>query len=441
MPINDTVGMTGPVAPKETTDTYPSHIDIYGKGGFAVVDDEAAMLAIPELRRTIGMWRKFGSTVYELTTNPAGDTTSLTDWTEVTFGGISGDTTLVGTFTPVAGTEYPSTTGVTDGVWAITGVTGTYIYTSGDLSGYSVRDGNGIVFDGTNWTIIEDYQQVNVLNIYNTDGMLTSNRSVNMFGRTMKFKNGNVAIGDITPNNLLQVHNLLQFHPTNYSVHLGQDAGVSNTGSENVFTGYQAGYNNTTGTNNVFSGYQAGSNNITGHYNVANGALAGGSLTTGHYNVFLGAYSGGNGTITGTGNMAIGYRTMQILTSGADNVAIGNTALNKVTSGRDNTAIGSNSLVNIGLGAKNIAIGAKSGYTATGNLNMFLGYMAGYYETGSNRLYIANSNTTTPLIYGEFDNNKITLNVDNFNLSNIPTVITGLVSGDVWNDSGTLKIV
>ena len=32
----------------------------------------------------------------------------------------------------------------------------------------------------------------------------------------------------------------------------------------------------------------------------------------------------------------------------------------------------------------------------------FIGYRAGYNETGSNKLYIANSDTSTPLIYGDF---------------------------------------
>jgi uncharacterized coiled-coil protein SlyX len=39
-----------------------------------------------------------------------------------------------------------------------------------------------------------------------------------------------------------------------------------------------------------------------------------------------------------------------------------------------------------------------------------LGYKAGYNETGSNKLYIANTDTSTPLIYGEFDTKKIVIN-------------------------------
>ena len=43
---------------------------------------------------------------------------------------------------------------------------------------------------------------------------------------------------------------------------------------------------------------------------------------------------------------------------------------------------------------------------------MFLGYTAGYDEINSNRLYIENSISSSPLIYGEFDNDILGLNAD-----------------------------
>ena len=42
-----------------------------------------------------------------------------------------------------------------------------------------------------------------------------------------------------------------------------------------------------------------------------------------------------------------------------------------------------------------------------GASNIFIGYNAGYNETGSNKLYIDNTDISSPLIYGEFDNNLV----------------------------------
>lgn len=60
---------------------------------------------------------------------------------------------------------------------------------------------------------------------------------------------------------------------------------------------------------------------------------------------------------------------------------------------------------------RNTAIGTGAGYSNTsGSANVFLGYNAGYSETGSNKLYIANSNAGSPLIYGDFNNKSVTIN-------------------------------
>ena len=93
-------------------------------------------------------------------------------------------------------------------------------------------------------------------------------------------------------------------------------------------------------------------------------------------------------------------------TTGSDNTAIGRNALQSITSGSQNTAIG------LGAGSAN----------SQGTGNVFVGYMAGSQETGSNKLYIDNSATTTPLIHGDFDTDTVTLNGD--------VKITGNLSAD-----------
>ena len=62
-------------------------------------------------------------------------------------------------------------------------------------------------------------------------------------------------------------------------------------------------------------------------------------------------------------------------------------------------------------GDDNIFLGYRSGYeNESGEGNIFLGYKAGYNETGDNKLYIHNSGSTSPLIYGEFDNDYLKIN-------------------------------
>jgi len=67
--------VTGPIVPSDTADTYPTHFDQYGAGGYRSVADEIAKEAIPTARRSAGMMvhvRSNGA-VYILGTN-------LTTW-------------------------------------------------------------------------------------------------------------------------------------------------------------------------------------------------------------------------------------------------------------------------------------------------------------------------------------------------------------------------
>ncbi len=99
--------------------------------------------------------------------------------------------------------------------------------------------------------------------------------------------------------------------------------------------------------------------------------------------------------------------------TGSDNVAIGNQSSFLNTDGRRNVCIGTNSnLYNDG-GSYNVIIGYNAGYGSSSHnksSNIFIGYQSGYNETGSNKLYIENSSSSSPLIYGEFDNDIVGIN-------------------------------
>ena len=93
-------------------------------------------------------------------------------------------------------------------------------------------------------------------------------------------------------------------------------------------------------------------------------------------------------------------------------MAVGYSALSSNISGNDNVAIGFLADRYNGSGSENVIIGCNAGnggiaHNKSGNV--FIGYFAGYHDTTSNKLYIENSSSSSPLIYGEFDNDLITI--------------------------------
>lgn len=122
---------------------------------------------------------------------------------------------------------------------------------------------------------------------------------------------------------------------------------------------------------------------------------------------FLGILAGN--VSTGLNNIGIGSDALRLATSAASNIAVGNASLYSLLSGINNTAIGYN-----------------AGYLNTGSNNVFIGYQAGYNETGSQKLYIANTSTSTPLIYGDFSTGRLgfgtTTLTDKLNISGSITI-------------------
>lgn len=114
---------------------------------------------------------------------------------------------------------------------------------------------------------------------------------------------------------------------------------------------------------------------------------------------------------TANSNTAVGYLAMASNTTGTWNVVLGQSALQGGISAADNIAIGGQALGNHSTGNANVAIGKNAGFNNTsGAGNVFLGHNAGLAETGSNKLYISNSSTTTPLLYGDFSTSMLRVN-------------------------------
>jgi hypothetical protein len=162
-----------------------------------------------------------------------------------------------------------------------------------------------------------------------------------------------------------------------YSVYIGDAAGrfgSQNNNSSNVMIGANAAYQHNSTTNSVGIGHNAMNGaDTTGSVAVGWGANAGAA----DYNIMIG-YQAGNNSMTGGNNTMMGYQSGLALTTSANTVAIGYQAGTALTTG-----------------GSNILIGYQAGSTLT---------------TESNKLYIENSNSTTPLIYGEFDNDILRVN-------------------------------
>ena len=91
-------------------------------------------------------------------------------------------------------------------------------------------------------------------------------------------------------------------------------------------------------------------------------------------------------------NTLIGYKTGFYNVSGIYNLILG-------------AGAGFNST-----GDYNVFLGNTAGFNNTGSNNVFIGKSAGFNEAGSDKLYIENSDTSSPLIYGEFDNDLVQVN-------------------------------
>jgi hypothetical protein len=198
--------------------------------------------------------------------------------------------------------------------------------------------------------------------------------------------------------------------------------GLTTANLNSVAVGFEAGKSATSAPNNVFIGSNAGETSSYTDLSVYVGFKAGqyhkgASSDSASRNIGIGAW-----TMTGTDDssdagedcVAVGSYALKAYTNNDECVAIGYKAIydgSSVPTGSNNIAIGSESL-KAAVGAdQNVCIGSNSGYAlVSGDGNVMIGYESGKAETGSNKLYIENSDSAAPLIYGEFDNDKLQVN-------------------------------
>ena len=205
----------------------------------------------------------------------------------------------------------------------------------------------------------------------------------------------------------------------------GAGLGASNTGGamQNVMIGNYAGQNaHSNATGNVLLGWEAG--------RFSSGTIA-------------------NKTVVFNQNVAIGRRALQYAKNADNNVSIGadnfnasadisrNVSIGANTAnqyiGDDNVILGSEMLTDTSSnGSKNVIIGAAVATNLRGSGNIILGYKAAsdsVFLNSSNKLIISSGKTKAPLVYGEFDNKKVTINGD--------LTVTGKFNGSTGANTNT----
>lgn len=218
----------------------------------------------------------------------------------------------------------------------------------------------------------------------------------------------------------------------------GSDGSLT-TGQDNVFAGHNAGANTTDGSFNCYLGFESGKTGTSSQFNTAfgyktltsitnasnntvMGNQCGAAITSGGYNILIGTSAGVQTTtasnIIAIGRdagrinnanylIAIGYQAGRANLTSTGNIYVGKDA-GLLATGANNTVIGYETASALTTGGNNTLYGYQTGLlltTQTGNIH--LGYQAGSQSTDSNKLFIDNSNTTTPLIGGDFSANTL----------------------------------
>ncbi len=185
----------------------------------------------------------------------------------------------------------------------------------------------------------------------------------------------------------------------------------SNPGSQNTLIGYNVGNSNGMPPN-VYNNFFLGTNTAKSVSTICRNNVViapnGFDVDGGDDNVVIGnlAFNGVVGSKSA--NVAIGWKAMLNYTGDGAAVGIGPRALESSSSVA--TAIGAQSMRN-SVGALNTtAVGSTSGFNADGQYCVYLGYRAGMNNNTDNLLFIDNSETPNPLIWGDFSANVARIN-------------------------------
>lgn len=182
-------------------------------------------------------------------------------------------------------------------------------------------------------------------------------------------------------------------------------------GNSNIIFGSEAASDSRSLRSSILIGNQCGFNASSTQHSVFIGDEAGYSSSA-DYSTHIGYQSGKNST--GSENVFIGTRSAENNTSASHNIALGYRASFTNETGSSNITLGADVLFRNLSGSRNIAIGDSAGFnnrSSIGN-NIFIGHGAGKNELGNNKLVIENSASNTPLVYGDFANDYLSIGGD-----------------------------
>lgn len=193
------------------------------------------------------------------------------------------------------------------------------------------------------------------------------------------------------------------------SIGVGTSAlNISNTGTGNSAFGNSTLASNTSGTMNTAVGSDAGK------------YISGAGASN---NVLIGASAGAGVSNTAGDNTFVGYSSGIAVTTGNQNTFVGKNSGLVVSSGSQNTFLGVGAGGNISTMSGNIAIGFGAGPTSN----------------QSNKLYINNSMSDSPLIFGDFSSGVVNIN-GKLGLATVsPTAKLHLPSGSTAAGTAPLK--
>jgi len=279
---------------------------------------------------------------------------------------------------------------------------------------YTENDVGALFQNSTTGTSISDgfwigyYNNMAYLvNLENTQLRIGTNNSTKM----MIAEDGNVGIGTTNPSVKLDVAGRIGID-SHIMLNLPNQTDFVGT---MFFGGGNAGYNLShtvehEGQYNTAVGFEALFDNTTGHSNTVMGYWAGRANTIGHDNTFTG-WGSGQGNLSGSGNCFYGNAS-GMWNTGNNNVYLGSGAGN--SGGNNNIFIGSLAGQWHTEGSNNVIIGYFAGSNgsnpSTNEGCVFIGNRAAQFETGNNKLYIENSESSTPLIGGDFSTDDVIIN-------------------------------